>query len=164
MKHIQVVDGAENCSYSICLVSDRDFRTIFPRKGQDIEFAEDLAKRVGNKRAGQIIIRSTTRRLRKHSVQGIHRTLFFGLKNRRKHTQRSETRISRCLVSSKSYQPNRVTQAALRRYRDAASAPLTPCLSSGDRGLRRREEGRAVCRVTAVGAGLCHVLARTPWE
>lgn len=85
MKHIQVIDGAENCSYSICLVSDRDFRTIFPRKGQDIEFAEDLAKRVGNKRAGQIIIRSTTRRLRKHTVQGIHGTLFFQLKNRRKY-------------------------------------------------------------------------------
>jgi hypothetical protein len=85
MKHIQVIDGAENCSYPICLVSDRDFASIFPRKGQVIEFAEDLAKRVGEKRAGHIIIRSTTRRLRKHTVQGLHGTLFFQLKNRRKY-------------------------------------------------------------------------------
>ncbi|HEX8875365.1 MAG TPA: hypothetical protein VF777_01355 [Phycisphaerales bacterium] len=55
MKHIQVIDSAENCSFSICLVSDRDFRTIFPRKGQDIEFIEDLSKRIGKKLAGQII-------------------------------------------------------------------------------------------------------------
>lgn len=85
MKHIQVIDGAENCSFSICLVNDRDFKVIFPARGQDIEFAEDLAKRLGSKRAGELINRSTTRRIRKKNAVGIHGTLFFQMTNRRKY-------------------------------------------------------------------------------
>lgn len=85
MKNIQVIDGAENCSFSICLVDDKDFTAIFPARGQDIEFAEDLAKRLGSKRAGELISRSTTRRIRKKGAVGIHGTLFFQMANRRKY-------------------------------------------------------------------------------
>ncbi len=85
MKNIQVIDGADNCAFSICLVDDKDFKAIFPARGQDIEFAEDLAKRIGNKRAGELIIRSTTRRIRKKDAMGIHGTLFFQMDSRRKY-------------------------------------------------------------------------------
>ncbi len=85
MKNIQVIDGAENCSYSICLVSDQDFKTIFPARGQDIEFIEDLSKRVGSKQIGALVRRSTTRRIRKKDAMGIHGTLFLQFPLRRKY-------------------------------------------------------------------------------
>lgn len=85
MKNIQVIDGAENCSYSICLVSDKDFKVIFPVRGQDVEFAEDLARRLGRKQAAKVILRSTTRRIQKNTAIGIHGTLFFQMANRRKY-------------------------------------------------------------------------------
>ena len=51
MKNIQVIDGAENCSFSVCLVDDDDFAIIF-RPQQDVEFIEDLVQRVGEETAG----------------------------------------------------------------------------------------------------------------
>jgi hypothetical protein len=85
MKNILVIDGAENCCYSVCLMDDQDFRVVFPGREQDIEFIEDLVRRVGKKRAGDIVLRSTVRRIPKRDAIGIHGTLFFGLRNRRKH-------------------------------------------------------------------------------
>jgi hypothetical protein len=84
MKNIQVIDGAENCSFSICLVEDEDFVQIFPKAGQDIEFVEDLTARVGELAAGELVQRGTTRRIPKQEACGIHGTLFFGLSERRK--------------------------------------------------------------------------------
>jgi hypothetical protein len=85
MKNILVIDGAENCSFSVCLVDDEDFAEIFPARGQDIEFIEDLVERVGKHRAGQLVQRATTRRIYKRDAMGIHGTLFFGLPERRKY-------------------------------------------------------------------------------
>ena len=42
MKNIQVIDGAENCTYDIYSINDKDFKIIFPGKTQDVEFADDL--------------------------------------------------------------------------------------------------------------------------
>ena len=42
MKNIQIIDWAENCSFSICLVDDDDLALIFPAPEQDVEFVEDL--------------------------------------------------------------------------------------------------------------------------
>ena len=55
MKNIQIIDGANNCAYSICKASDETFSLIFPFLGQDIEFVEDFVKRVGEKKAGEIL-------------------------------------------------------------------------------------------------------------
>lgn len=85
MKNIQVIDSALNCGYTICRASEADFLAIFPKPGQDIEFVEDLARRVGNKVAGQIVLRSTTQILDKKKVRGIHGTLFFGLREKKKY-------------------------------------------------------------------------------
>lgn len=85
MKNIQVIDGAENCSYSICLIDDEDFAAIFPGPGQDVEFIEDLVDRVGEDRAAELVKRGTTRRIHKQDAMGIHGTLFFGLLKRRRY-------------------------------------------------------------------------------
>jgi hypothetical protein len=85
MKNILVVDSAGNCSYSVCLIDDVDFEIVFPRRGQDVEFVEDLVERVGEKIASGIVKRGTTRRIRKTEAVGIHGTLFFGLLDNRKY-------------------------------------------------------------------------------
>jgi hypothetical protein len=79
VKHMQVIDGAVNTAYSICLVDDADFALIFPEVGQDVEFVEDLVERVGKVMAGKIVRRSTTRRIHKQRAMGIDGTLFFEL-------------------------------------------------------------------------------------
>jgi hypothetical protein len=78
MKHIQVIDGALNCTYDIFASSEGDFDEIFP-DGQDIEFIEDFIKRVGKKKAGEITQRLFFHRVDKKTVQGIQGTLFYEL-------------------------------------------------------------------------------------
>ena len=84
MKYIQAIDNAWNCSYSISAASDEDFKSIFPDEGQDVEFVEDLAERLGNKLAGKIVVRATSARVEKQDLAGLHGTLFFGLLERKK--------------------------------------------------------------------------------
>ena len=55
MKNIQVIDGANNCSYDIFAVTDDEFKILFPDPGQDIEFIEDAIARVGEDKLGAII-------------------------------------------------------------------------------------------------------------
>jgi len=85
MKHIQVIDSAENCSYSIYAVSDRDFAVLFPNPGQDIEFVDDLTVRLGVRAAGDLVINATSKYVDKKNVVGIHGTIFIGLCDRRRY-------------------------------------------------------------------------------
>jgi hypothetical protein len=85
VKNILVIDAAQNCSFSVCAVEDDDFAILFPALGQDIEFTDDLTARIGEVEAGRVVLRSTTRRIRKKDAIGIHGTLFFGFAERRKH-------------------------------------------------------------------------------
>ena len=84
VKNIQVIDGAENCAYSIFAVSDRAFKAIFPGDGQDIEFIEDFIRRVGRKKASQILAPIWRRRIDKQNANGIHGTLFYQLKSKKR--------------------------------------------------------------------------------
>lgn len=81
-KNIQVIDGAENCTYDVFKVSHTDFKIIFPADGQDIEFAEDLDDRQGIEGACS---RMWSSRIDKKNIDGIHGTLFYGLENKRKY-------------------------------------------------------------------------------
>jgi hypothetical protein len=44
MKNIQVIDGADNCTFSIFQATDEEFAAIFPQSGQDIQLSEDLSE------------------------------------------------------------------------------------------------------------------------
>ncbi len=79
MKNIQVIDGANNCAYSIYQASDEAFSLIFPSVGQDIEFIEDFVERTGEKKASAILGALWKHRLAKQNVVGINGTLFFEL-------------------------------------------------------------------------------------
>ena len=79
MKNVQVIDGANNCTYSVFAFSDEQFKIVFPKPGQDIEFIEDVIKRVGNKKLGAILKPAWQRIIDKKAVCGIHGTLFYEL-------------------------------------------------------------------------------------
>jgi hypothetical protein len=85
MKNVQVIDGANNCTYSIYQFSDRQFAAIFPAKGQDIEFIEDAVRRLGGQQVGKLLKSAWKRVLDKKKVRGIHGTLFYELKFKKKY-------------------------------------------------------------------------------
>jgi plasmid stabilization system protein ParE len=53
VKNIQIIDGANNCTYSVFAATDEEFAVIFP-DGADIEFIEDFVERFGEEAAGRI--------------------------------------------------------------------------------------------------------------
>jgi len=79
MKNIQVIDDAINCTFDIYSISDDLFIEIFPQE-QDVEFVEDFFERVGEIRAQEILNKLWENWQDKKNLEGIHGTLFYGLK------------------------------------------------------------------------------------
>ena len=85
MKNIQVIDGAENCTYDIFEISEDDFKLIFPNPGQDIEFNTDLFARLSEDETIDISKRLWVKPVEKSNVQGIHGTIFYELDHKKKY-------------------------------------------------------------------------------
>ncbi|MFD1702790.1 hypothetical protein ACFSCV_07215 [Methylopila henanensis] len=83
MKNIQIIDGAENCTFPIFQATDDEFALIFPDPGQDIEFAEDLWKRI-RKTHPRALDGLWERPILKTEANGIHGTLFYDFRSKRK--------------------------------------------------------------------------------
>jgi hypothetical protein len=83
MKHIQVIDDADNCTYSVFGASDEDFTVIFP-DGTDVEFSDDFFERVGDERGIEISNRLWKQPVDKKIVSGIHGTLFYQLPEKKR--------------------------------------------------------------------------------
>jgi hypothetical protein len=81
MKNVQIIDGADNCTYDIYAVTEEEFCAIFPGD-TDVEFAEDFALRVGEDRAAEITNAMWSRPVDKKQVAGIHGTLFYELQRK----------------------------------------------------------------------------------
>lgn len=85
-KNVQVIDGAENCSYDCFSISDVFFRVIFPQDGQDIEFIEDLLARHPNGELDALFSEMWASRIRdKTRIGGIHGTLFYEQSHKKKY-------------------------------------------------------------------------------
>jgi hypothetical protein len=82
-KNIQVIDGADNCTFPIFQATEEEFSVIFPAPGQDIEFIEDLTKRLKGTQFDMSPL--WDRPIRKDKALGIHGTLFCEFKDKRKH-------------------------------------------------------------------------------
>ena len=93
MKHVLVIDKAENSVYDIFGVDDAVFDLIFPN---DIAFAEDLKGRRQFKRIGAGLGKAWENRVPKGLVRGIHGTLFYELEHKRQYypTLRDEEAIN----------------------------------------------------------------------
>ncbi len=70
-----MIDGADNCTFSLFQATDEEFRIIFPEPGQDIEFAEDLIERIG--KDSTLLGPIWQRPIAKQDANGIHGTLFY---------------------------------------------------------------------------------------
>jgi hypothetical protein len=79
MKNIQVIDGAQNCTFSIFEATDEEFARLFPEAGQEIQFADDLANLPAQDEVSAALKRIWERPIRKRDVRGIHGTLFYNL-------------------------------------------------------------------------------------
>lgn len=83
MKNIQVIDSADNCTFSLFQATDEEFGVIFPGNGQDMEFSDELFSRLGEAQWAKIMTPLWQRPILKSEANGIHGTLFFGFKAKR---------------------------------------------------------------------------------
>jgi hypothetical protein len=82
MKNIQVIDGADNCTYDVYAATDEEFAEIFLGES-DIEFIEDFLSRAGEERVLLVTHELWKRPVDKKSVVGIHGTLFYQLEKKK---------------------------------------------------------------------------------
>jgi len=86
LKNIQIIDRAENATFSIFQATDDEFSAIFPAFGQDIELIEDFIARCGgDDQAGVILKPVWERPILKRDAHGIHGTLYYEYGDRRKY-------------------------------------------------------------------------------
>ncbi|WP_440981851.1 hypothetical protein [Shinella sumterensis] len=92
MKNIQIIDGADNATYSVFQATEAEFDAIFPN-GRDIELVEDLIDRLGEEIAGAVLTPIWTRPILKRDALGIHGTLFYDNDRRRNHIPTSKRQV-----------------------------------------------------------------------
>lgn len=85
MKNIQIIDNAENCTYSIFAISDDDFKIIFPEDDQDIEFNTDLEARLQKHELMELAKRLWKKPIDKKIINGIDGTMFYNLEEKKKY-------------------------------------------------------------------------------
>jgi hypothetical protein len=108
MKNILVIDPAENCSYSIFQATTDEFDEVFPEQEQDIEYVEDLTRRLGDG-ATKLLAAIWDRPIQKKDAIGIHGTLFFGMEYRKQfYASKREADID----------PQSINEAQRKRYRN----------------------------------------------
>ncbi len=95
MKNIQIIDDADNATFSIFQTTDEDFKTIFPKDGQDLEIVEDYVDRVGEVEAAKTLSKLWEKPLYKPDIRGIHGTLFYDYKEKSKHLPESKREVDR---------------------------------------------------------------------
>jgi hypothetical protein len=95
VKNIQIIDGADNATYSIFQSTEDEFSTIFPRPGQDIEVVEDYVSRVGEDEASKTLTRLWERPIYKRDVEGIDGTLYYDYKEKAKYLPESRREVDR---------------------------------------------------------------------
>ena len=95
MKHIQVIDGADNSVYDIFAATDEEFSLIYP-PNQDVAFIDEVWDRGDQVELGKAFKNIWERRIPKSQVCGIHGILFFELEHKKKYypTRRDEEAIN----------------------------------------------------------------------
>jgi hypothetical protein len=76
MKNVQIIDGANNATFSVFQATDEEFTAIFP-EGRDMELIEDLVERLGDDEAARILTPLWDRPILKREAAGLHGTLFY---------------------------------------------------------------------------------------
>lgn len=92
MKNIQIIDGADNATFSVFQATNEEFAELFPN-GQDMELSEDFHKRVGDERACAVLDPIWERPILKRDAQGIHGTLYYNWDRKRAHLPPSKREV-----------------------------------------------------------------------
>jgi len=81
-----IVDGADNCTFSVFQATNEEFKSIFPEPGQEIQFQEDLGKirKYRNERKKSFAA-LWDRPIRRRDAVGIHGILFYENLRYKKH-------------------------------------------------------------------------------
>ncbi len=96
LKNVQVIDWADNATFSVFRATDDEFDYLFPEPGQDIEFAEDFASRHHKDHVAAILNNLWLHPIHKRQVNGIDGTLIFdGAAKIRQHIPASKREIDR---------------------------------------------------------------------
>jgi hypothetical protein len=82
MKNIQVIDGAENATFSIFQATDEEFDLLFLH-GTDVAFLEDIEARLTEEQQKDVFKALWSRPVNKKTVHGIHGTYFVDLNHRK---------------------------------------------------------------------------------
>ena len=92
MKNVQIIDGADNATFSVFQATEEEFAAIFP-DGRDIELIEDLIERIGKEATGSVLTSVWSRPILKRDALGIHGTLFYDNEHRRDHIPPSKREV-----------------------------------------------------------------------
>lgn len=92
VKNIQIIDGADNATFSIFQATDEEYSAIFPGDC-DMELVEDLVSRLGETEAGRVLTPLWSRPVLKRNAVGIHGTLFYGNERRREFIPSSKREV-----------------------------------------------------------------------
>lgn len=92
MKNIQIIDGADNATFSIFQATDEEFAELF-LDGTDMDLIEDVIGRIGDERAGEILTAVWERPVLKREANGLHGTLFYDWAERRHHLPNTKREI-----------------------------------------------------------------------
>jgi hypothetical protein len=92
VKNIQIIDGAENATFSVFQATDEEFAELFI-DGRDMELIEDVIRRLGEDRAREILSPVWDRPILKRDANGLHGTLFYGWVSRRRYLPRTRREV-----------------------------------------------------------------------
>jgi hypothetical protein len=93
LKNIQIVDRANNATFSLFQVTEEEFAAIFPGEGQDMELIEDFIGRIGEEQASRIFLPVWERPILKRDAQGIHGTLYYKYMDRKRYLPVSKREV-----------------------------------------------------------------------
>jgi len=92
-KNIQIIDSANNATFSVFQATDDEFYQIFPPGDHDMEISEDFVRRVGEAHANLVLSAIWRRPILKRDVNGIHGTLYFNYQSRRQYMPTSKREV-----------------------------------------------------------------------
>lgn len=93
MKIIQVIDGADNATFSLFQATDEEFAILFPGEGQDMALSEDIETSDRAEQAFAALQNIWERPILKRNAQGLHGTLFCDNERRKTHIPASRREV-----------------------------------------------------------------------
>ena len=85
MKNVQIIDAAQNCTFSVFQFTEVQFALLFPNPGQDIAFADELLIYLTTAQREAAFEGVWDRPIAKSDIIGLHGTLFYEFEKRKQH-------------------------------------------------------------------------------